>query len=335
VSTRGESGQILPLLAVAMVAILAAGWLLFQVGAAATLKTEGQTAADAAALAGANEVKLQIELAGPEGLPAAQLDVLAVCARAEEYASRNGADLEPPPDGCQVDLFDVRVRVRTRKGLDHDAAKVGRENAKAEAKARAHVQGVYGGLGVPGFGGVPGIGGGGPTGGPSCMSEGDIKRVEDAAGVTVGPNSALRTYCGNGNGGVSVSGLVLAMQVAIAKAEKLLGHPLALNSGYRTVAYQAQLCQRVSGPCAPPGSSMHNFGMAIDVANPGELVPIAGKIGLCQPLPGNDAVHFSLASDRECGGVAGALGAGQAYGGPGGFAAFLGLSVRLVKWDGL
>jgi Putative Flp pilus-assembly TadE/G-like len=50
---RGDEGQILPVLLVAFVAILAVGLVLFQVGAATSIRAQAQTAVDSAALAGA------------------------------------------------------------------------------------------------------------------------------------------------------------------------------------------------------------------------------------------------------------------------------------------
>ena len=56
----GERGQILPGLLVVLLAVLAVGMLMFQVGKAAVLRSDAQTAADAAALAGATEIKRQL-----------------------------------------------------------------------------------------------------------------------------------------------------------------------------------------------------------------------------------------------------------------------------------
>jgi hypothetical protein len=119
------------------------------------------------------------------------------------------------------------------------------------------------------------------------------------------------------------------MKIAILLAEDLLGSPLVLNDAYRTYACQAHLFATVTGPVAPPGQSMHNYGMAIDVGNYGALAAVAARVGLCQPLPSNDAVHFSLASGPECGGVAGTLGPGG-----GSAASFVTYEVRLVGEDG-
>jgi hypothetical protein len=113
-------------------------------------------------------------------------------------------------------------------------------------------------------------------------------------------------------------------------------------SGFRTVAYQQSLCAGGGGQggrCAPPGSSMHNFGLAIDVSPHGDLAAIAGKVGLCEPFPGggDDNNHFSFAGDRECGGQAGVLGGagngGSPFGGnPGSFVTF---DIHLIPYKGI
>ena len=124
------------------------------------------------------------------------------------------------------------------------------------------------------------------------------------------------------------------MKVSIAKAEDLIGAPILLNSAYRSAAYQTVLCGQVSGRCAPPGQSMHNFGLAIDVANYPQLARVAGEAGLCQPFPtpGDDPVHFSPAGGPECGGQSGTLGSGQAFGGSP--MSFVSYDVRLIPYEG-
>jgi hypothetical protein len=324
---RAEDGQYLPIFAALLFALLIVAFSFFQVGAAATLKSRVQTAADAAALAGEVEIKRQIEAAGYEGLAFAQINTLPVCAAAAAYAAQNEARLE----SCRVELYDVKVVVRGTREIEGELS--GRDGAEARARARASLGVSYtGGLGVLGGGG------GGPLtsgGGNNCMSDEEIGAVAEAAGVRVRADSALRRYCGNGQqSGVDVRDLKPAMKVAIAKAEEELGHGLNLNSGFRTVAYQRALCARVSGPCAPPGQSMHNFGMAIDAADYAQLAPIAAKVGLCQPLPSDDAVHFSLASGPECGGRGGVGPGGAGGGGLGGGLSFALYMPKLVPWDG-
>jgi hypothetical protein len=323
---RSEDGQYLPIFAALLFGLLILAFSLFQVGVAATFKSRIQSAADAAALAGEVQVRRELIAAFPEGLsPAALAATLpAICAQAEIYAQRNGAHLT----SCLLEGYDVKVEVQGNKGISSPGLS-GRDDVKGEAHARASLGTLYaGGLG---FGAPGGGGGGGSSAGGNCMSDSAISDIADKAGVKIRSDSALRTYCGDGNGtGVDVADLTDAMKVALVKAEDELGHGVRLNSAFRSVAYQRVLCQRVSGPCAPPGQSMHNFGMAVDVSDPGEMAGVAAAAGLCQPLPGDDAVHFSLASDVECGGRAGAGGGG----GGGGFGGFVSYVVKLVPWEG-
>ena len=89
------------------------------------------------------------------------------------------------------------------------------------------------------------------------------------------------------------------MRAALARAEQLLGRPVPITSGYRSTEAQAQLyANRAANPypVAPPGSSMHERGLAIDV--PADFVPqlltVAPRAGLCQPYPADDPIHFEV-----------------------------------------
>jgi hypothetical protein len=92
-------------------------------------------------------------------------------------------------------------------------------------------------------------------------------------------------------------GLAPAMLAALARADALLGWSVTVTSGYRSRAEQEALWERRHQnqyPVAPPGTSLHEVGLAIDV--PKEEVPalvaVASEAGLCQPLPQTDPVHF-------------------------------------------
>jgi Putative Flp pilus-assembly TadE/G-like len=340
-----EDGQIIPLLIVIMVSVIALGIALFQVGRAADLKAQGQTAADAAALGAEHEIKdemIAAMLVSGEGFTPLEVNDALVQARAEEWAQRNGAHVisyQRLPTS-----FDVSVIVETNKELnDKDADRVGANGFRGQAKASATIDAAFnfgGGFGIPSFGG----GGGGPGGGGNLLSDADIKKIEDAAGVQVAPWSALRFYggCGCTSGSVDVADLQFPMQVAIAKAEALLHHRLPIISAFRTVQYQASLCATQGGQggrCAPAGSSMHNAGLAMDVSPHGDLAAIASKVGLCEPFPGanDDNNHFSWAGDRECGGQAGVLGGagsgGVAFGGN--ISSFVNFDIHLIPWKGI
>ena len=97
----------------------------------------------------------------------------------------------------------------------------------------------------------------------------------------------------------SSTGLAPAMRAAIARAAALLGRPIPITSGFRSLAQQRALWARRHRnpyPVAPPGTSMHGRGLAIDV--PRSFVPVllgvARRAGLCQPYPRNDPIHFEL-----------------------------------------
>ena len=85
---------------------------------------------------------------------------------------------------------------------------------------------------------------------------------------------------------------------AIARAESLLGAPVPIVSGRRSSEEQRRLWdQRFSNPypVAPPGTSDHERGLAIDVPLwfVARLRSVAAIAGLCQPLPVSDPVHFT------------------------------------------
>jgi len=102
----------------------------------------------------------------------------------------------------------------------------------------------------------------------------------------------------HGAGRADAEGLAPAMRAALARAEQLLGEPVPIVSGYRSPQAQAALwANRASNPypVAPPGSSMHERGLAVDV--PLAFVPrlsaVAGEAGLCQPHA-DDPIHFEV-----------------------------------------
>jgi D-alanyl-D-alanine carboxypeptidase len=125
--------------------------------------------------------------------------------------------------------------------------------------------------------------------------------------VRLGPAQAVararRTVppaVGGGAGAAAgAGGLAPAMQAALARAQALLGQPVPITSGYRSPAEQAALWARRGSnpyPVAPPGTSMHERGLAVDV--PAGFVPrllsVAAAAGLCQPYPRTDPIHFEV-----------------------------------------
>jgi hypothetical protein len=106
---------------------------------------------------------------------------------------------------------------------------------------------------------------------------------------------------GDGTGGPSVNLLAPQMKLAVARLEIAMRVRLQVTSGYRTANYQAQLCARPGiGRCAAPGTSMHQHGLAVDVVNWRQALPHLDAVGLCQPLPADDAVHLSHVDGTEC-----------------------------------
>ncbi|MFN2608300.1 MAG: M15 family metallopeptidase [Acidimicrobiales bacterium] len=223
-SGRSEQGSALPLM---VVAVVAAGTLALQVaklGGAAGDRARAQTAADAAALAGA-----------ADGEDAARA-----------LAEANGARLV----GYTTAGLDTRVVV---------------DLGVAQARGAAHRDRSRRGASLGGSG--SGSGGG-----------------------------ASR---GAGGGGGSRAGLAPAMLGALDRAAALLGEQVPITSGYRSPATQQQLWDNRAHnpyPVAPPGSSLHERGLAVDV--PLAFVPrleaVSGQVGLCHPFPQADPVHFEV-----------------------------------------
>jgi putative Flp pilus-assembly TadE/G-like protein len=178
---EGEQGQILPGLLVVMLALLAVGVLMFQVGKAAVLRADAQTAADAAALAGAEEIKRQLmaqwATAGTTDL--SLLDQVLVRAQMRAYAKKNGATLIE--SSVVIQGVDVKAAVTTDEQLGDGAKDIGREDAEGEAHARARIE-LTAALGAGGsIGPLPGGGGGG--GGPvPKVSEKEWKSIQDEIG---------------------------------------------------------------------------------------------------------------------------------------------------------
>src|SRR4051794_13131639 len=161
---RRESGQILPGLLVVLLAILAVGVLFFQVGKAAVLKSQAQTAADAAALAGATDIRDQLlaQYASSGSTSLTAIDYSRAEAKMRDYAHKNGGTIVGRPVFMGVD---VKVTVTTDQTLGRDAKSFGEENTRGEARSRARVTLVAGGPGLPGssMGPVPGGSANGPV----------------------------------------------------------------------------------------------------------------------------------------------------------------------------
>ena len=144
--SRGEEGQTYPVLLLLVFGLLAIGILLFQVGVASDLRSQAHTAADAAALAAANDLAAQIatRVGQPEGAGLAGIDDLEVRAAAEDYARRNEAHLVA--GGYSRQGVDVTVKVETDRALSGTVKVL--KGIRATATATARVMAGPGGFNV-------------------------------------------------------------------------------------------------------------------------------------------------------------------------------------------
>jgi Transglycosylase-like domain/Putative Flp pilus-assembly TadE/G-like len=191
---RGEEGQIIPPLIVVLAAMLVFGLMMLQVGLAADFKSRAQTAADAAALAGAVNVKLQIETSSSEFVSPETINWPLACAQAAIYAARNRAHVT----SCTHNQFDILVTVRGSDDLQDIGDTDQLDGDTAEARARATPFGLGGGL----SGGVslpPGVGSSGPLHGADPR----LKKYADVAArfglvITAGRDDhSVNTSTGN------------------------------------------------------------------------------------------------------------------------------------------
>lgn len=107
----------------------------------------------------------------------------------------------------------------------------------------------------------------------------------------------------DGQPSAGTGGLTPEMVEAVAQLEAAMGEPLVVNSGYRSAADQARVCATGVRPCAPPGRSLHQAGLAVDVANwalAARTLQAHPEIPLCQPMPDADPVHLSHRNGSEC-----------------------------------
>jgi type II secretory pathway pseudopilin PulG len=140
---REENGQILPLLVVMMILLIGAGMLVLWLGVSTVITSQAQTAADAAALAGEQELvnELQQVHYGPDGqvLPPSYSPT-QVCNAAQQYAIKNHSSMSCPSDiqfiPSSTGLFgtDVEVTVHSDEALP-SGAPGGANGATASARA--------------------------------------------------------------------------------------------------------------------------------------------------------------------------------------------------------
>ncbi len=124
-----------------------------------------------------------------------------------------------------------------------------------------------------------------------------------------------------GGSGGKREGLAPETLAALERADALLASrglpsPIPVVSGLRSRAEQQALWARRfvnPYPVAPPGTSAHERGLAVDV--PVGWVPyllsVAAEAGLCQPFPESDPIHFGPVESPECGGMTAGRGPGR------------------------
>jgi hypothetical protein len=92
---------------------------------------------------------------------------------------------------------------------------------------------------------------------------------------------------------------------AFRQAEHALRTTIAVNASFRSCAQQAIACRNICGDptgcpgrCAPPGSSYHQLGAAVDLTqgslDDARIVAAMKDAGWCEPLPSSDPGHFSF-----------------------------------------
>jgi LAS superfamily LD-carboxypeptidase LdcB len=102
----------------------------------------------------------------------------------------------------------------------------------------------------------------------------------------------------------NTSGLDPELQKRLMAASEVYGKPLTITSGYRTSAEQKKLYEdykagRSRFPAAPPGSSLHQEGRAVDLAeyrDPAAVRALA-SVGVLQTVK-NDEPHFTIAGPK-------------------------------------
>jgi hypothetical protein len=322
---RAEDGQIIPPLLVVLLLCLVFGLMMLQVGLAADYKSRSQTAADAAALAGAIEVKREIlaAYAMDHQLQPEEIQMGLVCAQAAMYAARNRAMITD----CQHDQYDIKVKVRGNDQLEDigDTDELDGDHAEAKARATPWSFGGSGGILGAGGGGLP-VGGGG--GGPLMGANPKLQPYVDvAARFGLHVSSGLRPHSITTNGNHSLHEQGAAVDLTGAQDDMLR------FAKYAVEHWGGQLEELIHTP------------LGYGVKN-GQQVPLSFW-GDATNADHFDHVHLAdtnppAKDDLDggppgvgsggVGGGGGGLGGGS-FGGGGGLGGF-GLEVHLVRWDG-
>ena len=350
-----DRGSVVPAFLTLCLVTVVMGVVFLQVGRGADLGAEAQTGADGAALAAARELEHQAArhfdrciARLPSPCPPWYANFGRALRAAQDYAARNGTRVvadQPRQHFLGVPwVFEATfaVEVETTTALDGagmvmEEERTGREQGFTVGEGTRGIQDAqaYMGQGLLSFSAATGITSfqyldgqifpvARTSGGSCSIPDDDLRALAVRAGVSetfAATESSLARYdaCDGGTGGIAAAGLAEEMKVALLRLEASIGQPLNIVSAYRSAQAQALVCARVTGPCAPPGRSMHQQGLAVDVASVNDdslalatqAINADPDIGLCQPLPTNDANHLVHRSASECGGRTGTLGQGD------------------------
>lgn len=290
---RDEDGQAAPIVLVALVALAGTAIVFVQGGRMGLLAAEATTGADAAALA-ALEV-IHDELEGVHGIgfiasgkvpPPVEADALAA---AREYAARNDTELVDL-DIVEEERRRVAVRVRTRSvdELGNPAANDEIRTFRGTARGAGELELAFFGPSDRG-----------------CLRPGEVAAIGARIGVSPRADTGL-VDCR----GADVRNLLPKMHEAVIRIEGVMGAAVQFSSAFRTHDEQIALFTDPFNPypVAPPGTSMHEAGLAFDASNHGAIASAissgpADQVQLCQPFPVTDEVHFSHTGHHECGGL--------------------------------
>lgn len=131
---------------------------------------------------------------------------------------------------------------------------------------------------------------------------GVVTPAAPAAPVPAGGSAGTGTGTGSTPALESIGGphrLAPAAAAAYRRASTLFGRPIPITDSYRTRTQQAECAQEKPGICAPPGRSLHERGLAIDVhtgvVNPNDprLVNALTATGWNRYAPEREPWHWS------------------------------------------
>jgi hypothetical protein len=146
----GDAGQVFPIYLVVVGGLLFLAFAYFAVGQAAVNRNGAQTAADAAALAAAQDTRDKLAAKWVEDVldPSKWQDIFNGdgvefdgCSRAYQLASQNGAHVDDGAGGCEPQFapLSYRVHVQTDEPVG-DSILPGTENRYARASATAVIE---------------------------------------------------------------------------------------------------------------------------------------------------------------------------------------------------